>query len=114
MSVTCPILARSTPPVTERIAESGVGSGLEYPESKMERQQAHQLLDQLGPEQFDAVARLLEVLAEPLSHSLRDVTVDEEELTPEMAAALDRARAALAEGKGVAHEEVLRESGLRG
>ena len=28
----------------------------------MDRQQAHQLLDQLGPAQFDAVVRLLEVI----------------------------------------------------
>lgn len=29
----------------------------------MDRQQAHQLLDQLGPAQFTAVAQLLEVMA---------------------------------------------------
>jgi hypothetical protein len=28
----------------------------------MDRQQAHQLLDQLGPAQFDAVVKLLEVM----------------------------------------------------
>jgi hypothetical protein len=28
----------------------------------MDRQQAHQLLDELGPVQFDAVAKLLEVM----------------------------------------------------
>ena len=37
----------------------------------MDRQQAHQLLDELGPVQFDAVAKLLEVM------------VREEELTEE-------------------------------
>lgn len=39
----------------------------------MDRQQAHQLLDQLGAAQFDAVVRLLEVM-------LRE---DDEELTAE-------------------------------
>src|SRR5450631_1302829 len=39
----------------------------------MDRQQAHQLLDQLGPVQFDAIVKLLEVM-------VRD---DSEDLTPE-------------------------------
>ena len=40
----------------------------------MDRQQAHQLLDELGPLQFDAVAKLLEVM-------VRDD--EDEELTEE-------------------------------
>jgi hypothetical protein len=39
-----------------------------------DRQHAHQLLDQLGPGQFDAVAKLLEVMT---------LDVDDEELTEE-------------------------------
>ena len=38
----------------------------------MDRQQAHQLLDELGPVQFDAVAKLLEVMVK-----------EDEELTEE-------------------------------
>jgi hypothetical protein len=38
--------------------------------------------------------------------------VEEEEITPETAAALDRARASLAHGEGIPHEEILREFGL--
>lgn len=81
----------------------------------MDRQQAHQLLDRLGPAQFSAVAQLLAVLAagpEPLLHSLSQAPVEEEEITPETAAALDRARASLARGEGISHEEILREFGL--
>jgi hypothetical protein len=64
----------------------------------MDRQQAHQLLDQLGAAQFDAVVHLLEVMVEPLSRSLALAPVEEEETTPETAAALERARASLARG----------------
>jgi len=57
------------------------------------------------------VRSLLEVMVEPLSRSLAMAPVEEEELTPETAEALDRARASLARGEGVPHEEVLREFG---
>ncbi|MGA2120249.1 MAG: hypothetical protein ABSH56_36690 [Bryobacteraceae bacterium] len=39
-------------------------------------------------------------------------TVEEEEITPDTAAALDEARASLARGEGIPHEEILREFGL--
>jgi hypothetical protein len=76
------------------------------------RQQAHFLLDALPDEKISAVRGLLEVMVEPLSSFLAKAPVEEEELTPETAAALDRARASLARGEGVSHEEVLREFGL--
>ena len=79
----------------------------------MDRQQAHQLLDRLGPAQFTAVAQLLAVLApEPLLVSLSKAPLEEEEITAETAAALDRARATLARGEGIPHDEILREFGL--
>jgi hypothetical protein len=70
------------------------------------------LLDQLGPAQFDAVVRLLEVMVEPLTRSLALAPVEEEEITPDTAAALERARASLARREGIPHEEILREFGL--
>ena len=81
----------------------------------MDRQQAHQLLDQLAPAQFIAVAQLLAVMAtepEPLLVSLSKAPVEEEEITEETATALDRASASLARGEGIPHEEILREFGL--
>ena len=57
-----------------------------------ERQQAHDLLDMLPVEKLNAVHSLLEVMVEPLSRSLTSAMVEEEEITAETAAALDRAR----------------------
>jgi hypothetical protein len=79
-----------------------------------EKRQAHELVDRLTPDQLSAVVSLLKVIAlDPLSRSLALASVEDEELTPETAAALDRARASLARGEGIPHEEVLREFGLR-
>lgn len=77
-----------------------------------ERQQAHALLDMLPQEKLTAVRSLLEVMVEPLSRSLAFAPVEDEEITPETAAALDRARASLARGEGIPHEDILREFGL--
>src|ERR1700676_4960007 len=82
------------------------------PDQNQERQQAHALLDMLPDERLAAVRFLLQVMVEPLSRSLASAPVDEEEITSETAAALQRARASLARGEGVPHEEILREFGL--
>jgi hypothetical protein len=77
-----------------------------------ERQQAHALLDMLPEEKLAAVRGLLEVMVEPLSRSLASAPVEEEEVTPETAAALERARASLARGEGISHQDIRREFGL--
>src|SRR5260370_42451887 len=77
-----------------------------------ERQQAHALLDMLPEEKLTAVRSLLEVMLEPLSRSLASAPGEEEEITPETAAALDRARASLARGEGIRHEHIVRDLGL--
>jgi hypothetical protein len=82
------------------------------PNLNQERQQAHALLDLLPAAKLNAVRSLLEVMVEPLTRSLALAPVEEEEITPETAAALDRARASLVRGEGIPHEEILREFGL--
>ena len=82
-----------------------------------ERLQAHALLDMLPAGKINVVRSLLEVMVEPaslepLSRSLAMASVDDRELTPETAASLDRARASLARGEGISHDEILREFGL--
>ena len=67
----------------------------------------------LPDEKQNAVRTLLEVMVEPLSRSLALATVEEQELTPETAAVLERARASLARGEDIPREEVLREFGLK-
>ncbi len=66
---------------------------------RSEREQAHFLLDALPDEKLAAVRSLLEVMVEPLSRSLAMAPVEDEDFTPETAAALDRARASLARGE---------------
>jgi hypothetical protein len=55
---------------------------------------------------------VLEAMLDPLSLSLVSAPVEEEEITTETAASLDRARASLARGEGIPHEEIRREFGL--
>ena len=70
----------------------------------MDRQQAHQLLDQLGPAQFDAVVRLLEVM-------LRD---DDEKLTAEDRRAVAASREYFRQNPegGIPFEQVVAECGF--
>jgi len=83
------------------------------PNLNQERQQAHALLDLLPAAKLNAVRSLLEVMVEPLARSLAMAPVEKEEIAPETAAALDRARASLARGERIPHEEILREFGLK-
>jgi hypothetical protein len=83
------------------------------PDLNQERLQAHALLDMLPDEKLTAVRTLLQVMVEPLSGSLAAAPVDEEEISPDTAAAIARARDSLARGEGAPHEDVLREFGLR-
>ena len=82
------------------------------PDLTQERRQAHALIDMLPAAKLNAVRSLLEVMVEPLSRSLALAPVEEEEVTPETVASLDSARASLARGEGIRHEEILREFGL--
>jgi hypothetical protein len=75
------------------------------------REAAHALLDMLPVEKLIAVRSLPEVMVEPLSRSLASAPLEEEEITPETAAAIDRARASLARGEGIPHKDIRREFG---
>jgi hypothetical protein len=82
------------------------------PDPTQERKQAHALIDMLPDDKLAAVRILLQGMVEPLSHSLASAPVDGEDITPDTAAALQRARASLERGEGIPHEEILREFGL--
>jgi hypothetical protein len=82
-------------------------------DSGKEKQQAHQLIDQLDPAQVSAVVPLLQfMLLGPVSRSLASASVEQEPVSAEEAAALDQARASLDRGQGISHEDILREFGL--
>lgn len=97
-----------------RVVRRALAAGRKTMEANLdqERQQAHALLDMLSAEKLNAVRSLLEVMVEPLARSLALAAAEEEKITPETAAALDRARASLAQGEGIPHEEILREFGV--
>lgn len=69
-----------------------------------DRQQAHQLLDQLGPAQFDAVVKLLEVM----------IGDEDEELTEEDRRAVAASRDYFRQNPegGISFEQVVAECGL--
>lgn len=71
----------------------------------MDRQQAHQLLDRLGPAQFDAIVKLLEVM-------IRDE--DGEELTAEDRRAVAASRDYFRQNPegGIPFEQVVAECGF--
>jgi hypothetical protein len=75
------------------------------------KEHAHALLDMLPDEKLTAVVGLLEVMVEPLSRSLASAPMEEEEITPDTAATLERARASLARGEGIPHEDMQRKFG---
>lgn len=62
------------------------------------------------PAQLSAVIGLLEAMLDPFS--LANAPVEEEELTPETAAALERARTSLTRSQGISHE-ILCEFGVK-
>jgi hypothetical protein len=70
----------------------------------MDKQQAHQLLDQLGPAQLDAIAKLLEVM-------IRD---DNEELSAEDRRAVAASREYFRQNPegGIPFEQVVAECGF--
>jgi hypothetical protein len=76
------------------------------------RQHAHQLVEQLGPDQLEAIVRLLEVMTDPVALSLVRAPIEDEPISAEEAAALDAAHASIQRGEGIPHEEILREFGL--
>ena len=83
------------------------------PNLDQDRRQAHALPGALPAEKLNAVRSLLEVMLEPLARSLALAQVEEEDLTPDTAAALGRARASAARGESIPHDEVLRAFGLK-
>jgi len=65
------------------------------------KEHAHELIDQLAPSQLSAVVGLLEVMIDPLSTSIANAPVEDEEILPPTAAELDAAHASIARNEGI-------------
>jgi hypothetical protein len=77
-----------------------------------EKQHAHELIDRMAPGQVAAAAGLLEIMLDPLAHALASAPYDDEPVSVEEARGVEAAKASLARGEGIPHEEVLAEFGL--
>lgn len=77
-----------------------------------EKQQAHQLLDQLDAGQLSAVVHLLQVMTDPVARAIANAPVDDEPLTAEEIKALDESREWLKHNEGIPHDQVLAELGI--
>ena len=77
-----------------------------------DKKHAYELLDRLDSRQLAAVTRLLEVMLDSLTQSILSSPLEDEQITPEMAAALDQARDSMQRGEAILHEDMLREFGL--
>ena len=79
-----------------------------------EHQQLLELASRVPEEQIPAAKRMLEALiVDPLWLALASAPMDDEELTPEAAAAILEAEQGVGHREATPHEEILREFGLK-
>ena len=77
-----------------------------------EKQQAHELLEQLNAGQLSAVVHLLQVMTDPVARAIANAPVDDEPITAEEIKALDESREWLKHNEGIPHDQVLAELGI--
>jgi hypothetical protein len=77
-----------------------------------DKQHAHELIDRMAPGQVAAVVGLLEIILDPFARALASAPYDDETVSEGEAREVDEAKASLARGEGIPHEEVLAEFGL--
>jgi hypothetical protein len=78
----------------------------------MDKQHAHQLLDQLDSGQFEAVVRLLEVMTDPANVSIANAPIDDEPVSEEEERAVAASREWFKTNPGIPFEEVVAELGF--
>jgi hypothetical protein len=83
-------------------------------QSTNEKEQAHQLLDRLAPNQVSAVVGLLEAMLDPVSRAISNAPIDDEPESEEERLAVAKSKAWFERqgGKGISNEEVLAEFGF--
>ena len=78
----------------------------------MDKQHAHQLLDELGPGQFEAVVRLLEVMTDPATVSIANAPIDDEPVSEEEERAVAASKEWFKHNAGIPFEDVAAELGF--
>jgi len=78
----------------------------------MDKQHAHQLLDRLDPGQLEAVVRLLEVMIDPQTVSIRNAPIDDEPVTQAEERAVAASKEWFKDNQGIPFEEVVAELGF--
>jgi hypothetical protein len=76
------------------------------------KEHAHELIDRMAPGQIAAVVGLLEVMLDPVAHSLANAPVEDEPISQEENRAVAGSKAWLKEHEPIPNEEVLAEFGL--
>lgn len=76
------------------------------------KQEAHELIERLSTGQVIAAVGLFKAMLDPVSIALANAPYDDEPVSEEEVRDIAAARASLARGEGVSHDEVLREFGL--
>ncbi len=76
------------------------------------KEQAHELIERLAPNQVAAIVGLLKAMLDPVSRAIANAPVDDEPLTTEEQKALAEAEEWLKHNKPIPHEQVLAELGL--
>ena len=77
-----------------------------------ERQEIHELVDRLTPNQVHAVHGLLQTMLDPVARVVAEAPADDEPLTAHEAQALEEAREWLRHNRPIPHERVLAELGI--
>jgi len=77
-----------------------------------EKRRVLELIDRLEPKQASAVIGLLESILDPVSRALANAPIDDEPVTAEEGAAVEKSREWLKHNKGIPHEQVLAELGI--
>jgi hypothetical protein len=80
----------------------------------MDKQHAHQLLDQLDPGQLAAIGHLLEVMVDPVARAAAAAPADDEPVTEEDRRRFREGKAWFEKrgGKGIPMEEVFAQTGI--
>jgi len=82
------------------------------PDPTHERQLAHVYLDLLPPEQLSAVRSLLETMLDPLSRTLANAPLEDEEISEEEERTVAESKEWLKHNKGIPFEEIVAELGF--